>query len=814
MLLPAFVAAEGPKPDRPRTLVLRAATGHRVLAYALLRATDRGSATPRRRTGSRPQHRARPRGGRSRLRSRRATPRRRLLPYGVRFVLMTTPARPRPGAGRSTRCAGLVRVSRPGRRRWSGACTTRAAGCGCCRRRPVVRRIARRRATGAGRRSGRCARAHRLRAGGPAARVADRATPAGARPSTAKPSRRADVRRLGAGVPPAGPRRAASPALRPGERGRGCSGCRSALLVVIVLVLPAAAARGGCRRRGRRRRDRAGAPRGHGVARGAADDPAARPRCPAGCPGRTRSGASGRGSPVAWRTPRGILVVVVVLLLVGLGVARRPEPAPTPSRPAAVAAPAQPFGRRGAGQRRLPRPRRRTRRPRPRSCWPPPERSTTGPPTRGPNGLGCPAPAGCRGPPLRARRASSSGYACPPRADQDASDWWPDGTVVGHGAGALAPGFTASMTDPQQQRRHPRPGQHRLRAARQRLLVRRQRRGRGAPRPALPQQPRVGAGGRRRRRCTARTARSTRRRARGVTLAAGAQQVLQARRARARRRAVRRPRAGAPGPGRRRAARPAARRGSPRWAPTGCRRPHPPARRLVLPGVAGGARGSGDCRSWSRATRDAIVRVRLIVTDGLVRAVAASTSLEVRAGTVSGRRPGRVHRRPRGRRRARLRPADHRRGAEPRRRRGQGSPRWPTRPPPARRCRGSGVVTDLRARQGPASASRCCSPLPAGPRPCRSTCCHPRSARSTGVQVPEGAQVSVDLGRSAPPRAFADRHSAGRVRPGARGALGCRGRGARPVAEHRAGRRRRATPCACRRSSPTCRPACGRGARP
>jgi hypothetical protein len=110
VLLPAFVAAEGDQPDRPRTLVLRS-RGQGSLAYALLRAdgprigdaelsppTDAG-------TGLDPvvADLASGRGGDAAA---------RLVPYGVRFVLLT---RPRDDAVEEAVDAvpGMIRVSGP-----------------------------------------------------------------------------------------------------------------------------------------------------------------------------------------------------------------------------------------------------------------------------------------------------------------------------------------------------------------------------------------------------------------------------------------------------------------------------------------------------------------------------------------------------------------------------------------------------------------------------------------------------------------------------------------------------------------------------
>ena len=108
VLLPAFVAAEGQQPDRPRTLVLRA-RGADALTYALL-----GADGPR--LGD--AETAPPRGEQAALdgvvadlaSGRGGDAAARLLPYGVRFVLVRQPV----GAGLESALdavPGLVRLS-------------------------------------------------------------------------------------------------------------------------------------------------------------------------------------------------------------------------------------------------------------------------------------------------------------------------------------------------------------------------------------------------------------------------------------------------------------------------------------------------------------------------------------------------------------------------------------------------------------------------------------------------------------------------------------------------------------------------------
>lgn len=110
VLLPAFVAAEGEQPDRPRTLVLRA-RGDGALGYTLLRSDGvrLGDAelSPPARRGDRlaavVADLASGRGGDATA---------RLVPYGVRFVLLTRPVDR--GIARAVDAVpGLVRVSGP-----------------------------------------------------------------------------------------------------------------------------------------------------------------------------------------------------------------------------------------------------------------------------------------------------------------------------------------------------------------------------------------------------------------------------------------------------------------------------------------------------------------------------------------------------------------------------------------------------------------------------------------------------------------------------------------------------------------------------
>ena len=204
--------------------------------------------------------------------------------------------------------------------------------------------------------------------------------------------------------------------------------------------------------------------------------------------------------------------MVVVLLLVGLGVALQVEPAQSGTPDGVATGAAVRPGR--AGQRRVPRSRRRHddrhhghagrtrrhRRPDPRVA-------------QGRHGLGSPAPAGCRRPHRRAPRRGvldrlhrSQVRLRPGRLGLRGGRT----TAGGHGCRCARPRFHRLDDDPEQQRRHPGLGQHRVRGSGQRLLVRRQRGGRGPSGPALPEQPRVRAGGRRRRPLRPGRARSTR----------------------------------------------------------------------------------------------------------------------------------------------------------------------------------------------------------------------------------------------------------------------------------------------------------------
>lgn len=110
VLLPAFVAAEGEQPDRPRTLVLRARPDG-ALGYALLRSSgvrlgdaelspagDGGT-----RLGAVVADLASGRGGDAAS---------RLVPYGVRFVLLTRPVDPTVARAVDA-VPGVVRVSGP-----------------------------------------------------------------------------------------------------------------------------------------------------------------------------------------------------------------------------------------------------------------------------------------------------------------------------------------------------------------------------------------------------------------------------------------------------------------------------------------------------------------------------------------------------------------------------------------------------------------------------------------------------------------------------------------------------------------------------
>ena len=110
VLLPAFVAAEGEQPDRPRTLVLRARADG-ILGYTLLRSDGvrlgdaelSPAAHGRTRLAAVVADLASGRGGDATA---------RLVPYGVRFVLLTRPVDR--GVARAVDAVpGLVRVSGP-----------------------------------------------------------------------------------------------------------------------------------------------------------------------------------------------------------------------------------------------------------------------------------------------------------------------------------------------------------------------------------------------------------------------------------------------------------------------------------------------------------------------------------------------------------------------------------------------------------------------------------------------------------------------------------------------------------------------------
>ena len=128
VLLPAFVAAEGAAPPRPRTLVLRTRPdGTLTYAWSAFQRAAHGHAelTPGpggpRRTGRR--------GRRPRPPAAAATPRPALVPYGVRFVLLTPPVDRKLARAIDTvpGCCGSVGRAA----RCSGRSTTRPAGSGC-----------------------------------------------------------------------------------------------------------------------------------------------------------------------------------------------------------------------------------------------------------------------------------------------------------------------------------------------------------------------------------------------------------------------------------------------------------------------------------------------------------------------------------------------------------------------------------------------------------------------------------------------------------------------------------------------------------
>ncbi|MDQ1585219.1 MAG: hypothetical protein QOH80_584, partial [Actinomycetota bacterium] len=111
VLLPAFVAAEGDQPERPRTLVLRQ-RGAGSLSYALLRAdgprlgdADTAQPGPARRLDAVVADLASGRGGDAAA---------ELVPYGVRFVLVDRPVPAALGEAIDA-VPGLVRISGPDR---------------------------------------------------------------------------------------------------------------------------------------------------------------------------------------------------------------------------------------------------------------------------------------------------------------------------------------------------------------------------------------------------------------------------------------------------------------------------------------------------------------------------------------------------------------------------------------------------------------------------------------------------------------------------------------------------------------------------
>jgi Family of unknown function (DUF5719) len=159
-----------------------------------------------------------------------------------------------------------------------------------------------------------------------------------------------------------------------------------------------------------------------------------------------------RISRSAWRTPGGALFVVVVLLLVGLGVALQVEPAQsgTPT----VLAPAQRFVPVARASAVCPDPVADTTTATTVMLAAPGAIDDQTPDSRkAKTGSAALRPLGAQGPTAaHLDQVSSTGYTVPrssqsSQSAQDASDSGADGQpMVATAAGALAPGFTASMT--------------------------------------------------------------------------------------------------------------------------------------------------------------------------------------------------------------------------------------------------------------------------------------------------------------------------------------------------------------------------------
>ena len=242
------------------------------------------------------------------------------------------------------------------------------------------------------------------------------------------------------------------------------------------------------------------------------------------------------------------------------------------------------------------------------------------------------------------------------------------------------------------------------------------------------------------------------------------------------------------------------------WLPAAA----PPARPRCCPASSRGT-GERSLQVVAPGDSDAIVKVRLITESG--------SFAPGRAGRARGpgrlgrrRRPGAVHGRGRGRGVAGLRRAGHRRRADPGDRRRRGADRrrlHGCRPTddagdPGRRGRGAA------GRAG--SPARCCSPPSGADATVRLAPLPPATGTPTEVRVPGGSQVVRRPGHGQhgaellPHRGPAPGSGPVLRRPG-----GHRGGGDGPAAHHRARRPGRYT-VSCRRSSPTCRPACGRAA--
>ena len=485
VLLPAFVAAEGDQPARPRTLVLR---GPRAGRPDLRAAARRGAAHRRRRgraAGRRRTHRA----GRvvaDLASGRGGDAAARLVPYGIRFVLLARPADPAAGPRRRRRARAWCGSAAPGGSvLWRVDYPHRPAAP------PAGRRPGRRPGRRAARRPGAARRAGAgLGRPAPPGRPTGcscsptRATTGGGPRSTARPLEPPRLRRLGAGV------RGSRPTAGRLALGHD-QGIRTVLLwvqlagVVLVAVLALPQVRteeDEIDESDDRRRRRPGGQRRDRPQRGAAG-------------GRPEARVTRR----RWQRP-------------GTALLRRPA-APRRARRRGRAHPAGRGrgprrgaaggpGRAGAGRpvgRRLPRPGRSTRARRPRSRWPPPatrDRRGAGRPRRaaGPR-LGSavltPTRPGRRTCPASSRQARTSPTSRTADTDDDVDG---PGPVAARGTGRSAPGLVAAQLTRSTEATMRGLAGVTCAPSGHRRLVRRQRRGRRPARPGLPHQHRGRAG--------------------------------------------------------------------------------------------------------------------------------------------------------------------------------------------------------------------------------------------------------------------------------------------------------------------------------